>query len=153
YFTCGMSTLLAQQKLKPGKHFKSFTDALEACEQEPTDANLDALEETARDYLRHFHEDFDSKDQNDKYNNLKMQVCAKALDSSGLKRCYDQLQALGPPDDWGQAEESQAAALYAKLLFETGGERASPLSKEQGGVQGSWWVEKQVGNNDNKKKF
>lgn len=138
YLNPGAADQYGKEKLSPGKDFKAFLAALKAAENDKSKANLDTLERTAKKYLDHYNNDHSAKKQKEKANVRKKDICELALKQVHHWRLAERFEEIGDPP-WDREKETEAASLYAKMLFEEGGLPAKPEDSGQSG--GTWWIE------------
>ncbi|MBL8792485.1 MAG: hypothetical protein JNM56_01130, partial [Planctomycetia bacterium] len=137
----GLMNLAFGDNLKPGKEFKAFQAALRKFEGARTLDNLELVEKAAQVYLNH-HAKLKPAQQTDEWSTRKKVICERALREAARWRTALAWEDLGSPP-WTDAQESQAAELYSKMIFEGG----DPNEKIQMSVQGGmtnckrWWVD------------
>jgi hypothetical protein len=139
-FPPGAADQFSKEKLKPGKEFKRFLDALKTFEKKKTRANLEAMEKTARLYLNHV-ATMSDKEQRDPDRVRKKQICVTQLKMASHWKLADDFEKVGPPP-WDFEKENIAGGIYAKMLFEEGDQPGKQLVGGEGGVTEAWWVEK-----------
>ncbi|MFN0182380.1 MAG: hypothetical protein ACKVQR_01045 [Aquabacterium sp.] len=154
YFPVGKAEAYAKEGLKPGPEFKLFLKALGNFEQLFEDLRKGAHENSlaydnlvlemighTQVYLDHHKRDLSADQKQDKANQRKHQIASSTMKMLQQYKIKREFEALGPPDQWDLKKQTQAAALYSKVLFEEGDMPASPLDSGESGESGAWWVE------------
>jgi hypothetical protein len=157
FFASSFSAKIAPLERDAGPEFAEVMKSLRACERIDglTNDNVAKLEADARRYLAHF-EKLGAAASFMYASQAKKKACEQILTRTPLAACHLAQKDLGAAEAWGPAQEHQAGAIYAKALFETGDTAAARVQASKvgsGGVNQSWWVEKQGDPNGPKKKF
>lgn len=161
YFKTNVSTKLGALSANAGPEFTNMMAALKAAETNPSPQNIATLESNAQAYKNHFDQSVPETDKANPLNKARKLVCDGAQQAVALVKVGNELQALGDPANWTLREENHAAALYTKLLFESGdkvlkktdnaGEQPRRTEAQPNKTDGkttanaSWWVERHVG--------
>jgi hypothetical protein len=137
----GLMNQAFAEGLKPGKEFKAFQAALRKFEGARTLDNLELVEKAARVYLAHLLK-LTPAQQTDEYSTKKKAVCERALREATRWRTALAWEELGAPP-WSDDQESQAAELYSKMIFEGGNPEEKIMASVQEGVTTCkrWWVD------------
>ena len=141
YLPNGMAAAYGKEKLKPGKEFKAFLDALKKFEANRSLKTLEALEKACHVYLKHYHQDLKPKQQQDKESLRKKAICETTLKAAYHWRLADEASSL-PNPPWDFETENKAGEIHAKVNFEDGNIPAKPLVDENKGACESWFLQK-----------
>lgn len=161
YFTPGSADRIAKEKLDAGTHFKAFLKAQKAFETARDEQTLQALEDAAKAYAKHYQDDFNAKDQQKSVNVRKLSICDTALKAARHYRLALENDKLGKPP-WDEKTEMLAAEMYTKLIFEQESgvpqvdENGDPLPQQHkiatpnksSGINGAFWIEKNTWDED-----
>jgi hypothetical protein len=160
FFPAGKAAQYAKEGLKPGKEFQVFLTALGNFEAKyaqrreirqgakgspvdftPYEHDLAEMVQVTQAYLDHHARDLSDSQRKSSESQRKKQICEATLRMLKQTQIKSEYESLGAPETWDLKKENQAAALYAKVLFEEGDAPAQPLGSGESGVSGAWWVE------------